>query len=300
MPKVKLYTDGGAEPNPGTGGWAAVALFGDSGEQVELSGGAERTTNNRMELTAAIEGLEALAEGSVVDLYTDSVYLRRGITEWLAGWRKSGWRRRDGQPVKNVDLWRRLAEVVTRRQVRWHWVRGHAGDEHNERADALASAEIARRRKARPRTTEKEDGSGRQPAADLTVLLKVRSTGGRGAWSALVERDGERQHLGGSARGVTANRLELLAAIETLRSLPEDAVVEIRGGSDLLREGASSWIRDWKRKGWRTRSGDQVKSADLWRELERQLRQRCVRFAAPRPEDENGLAALSRKLRDQT
>ena len=139
-PVVTIYTDGGCEPNPGVGGWGAVLLYGD--RQKELSGGAPETTNNRMELTAAIEALSALKRPCRVHLYTDSEYVKKGITEWLAGWKKKNWVRRSGE-VKNVDLWQRLDAVAGKHHVEWRWVRGHAGNTYNERCDELAAAAIA-------------------------------------------------------------------------------------------------------------------------------------------------------------
>jgi len=135
-PRVTIYTDGGADPNPGPGGWAAILLEEAGGRAKEISGAEPFTTNNRMELTAAIEALTALKVRCRVRLLTDSQYLRRGVTEWLPGWAARGFNRKDGA-LQNEDLWRRLAELIERHEVRWEWVRGHSGDRHNERADRL-------------------------------------------------------------------------------------------------------------------------------------------------------------------
>ena len=133
-----VHTDGGCTPNPGPGGWGAVLRHGDS--MRELYGGeAGTTTNNRMELTAPIMALETLTRPSVVHIYTDSTYVRGGITTWMAGWERNGWRTSDKKPVKNEDLWRRLKEACERHQVDWFWVKGHAGIEDNELADQLAT-----------------------------------------------------------------------------------------------------------------------------------------------------------------
>lgn len=142
---VEVYTDGACSGNPGPGGWGAVLLYGR--HEKELYGGQrEPTTNNRMELTAAIEALEHLTRPSVVRLHTDSTYVRSGITSWLAGWQRNGWRTADRKPVKNADLWQRLAAAVARHEVEWLWVKGHAGDPGNERADALANRGMAEAR----------------------------------------------------------------------------------------------------------------------------------------------------------
>jgi ribonuclease HI len=138
---VELYTDGACSGNPGRGGWG-VLMRAPGGQEKELSGGETMTTNNRMELTAAIEGLRALKRPCHVDLYTDSNYVRRGITEWLPRWQANGWRTADRKAVKNQDLWEALATAMSPHVVEWHWVPGHAGVEGNERADALARAAI--------------------------------------------------------------------------------------------------------------------------------------------------------------
>ena len=133
---VAIYTDGACSGNPGPGGWGAVLLHGE--HRREISGASADTTNNRMELTAAIRALEALKRRSDVALYTDSTYVKDGITRWLPGWKAKGWRTASKSPVKNRDLWEALDALVQRHDVTWHWVRGHSGDPENERADALA------------------------------------------------------------------------------------------------------------------------------------------------------------------
>src|SRR4051794_34001332 len=138
---VIIHTDGGCAPNPGPGGWAAILTFKDS--EKELKGGEPQSTNNRMELTAAIAALEALKRPCTVDLYTDSQYLRNGITSWIKGWKQNGWRTAAKKPVLNVDLWQRLEAALKPHEVRWHWVRGHAGHDANERADQLARDGVA-------------------------------------------------------------------------------------------------------------------------------------------------------------
>lgn len=134
---VRIYTDGACKGNPGPGGWGALLRSGT--RERELYGGEPATTNNRMELTAVIRALAALKRPSSVEVYTDSEYVMKGITEWLAAWKRRGWKTADRKPVKNADLWRELDEVARRHQVKWHWVRGHAGHPENERADALAN-----------------------------------------------------------------------------------------------------------------------------------------------------------------
>ena len=142
MADVEIYTDGACRGNPGPGGWGA--LLRSEGREREISGAEAATTNNRMELTAAIEALRALKKPCRVALTTDSQYVRLGITEWLANWRKRGWKTSNRKPVKNVDLWQALDSEAARHEVSWHWVRGHSGHPENERADALANVAIDR------------------------------------------------------------------------------------------------------------------------------------------------------------
>jgi ribonuclease HI len=134
--RVTIFTDGACSGNPGPGGWGAILRYG--GAEKELSGGEALTTNNRMELIAAIEALSALKRRCHVDLHTDSQYLRLGITGWIHRWKKNGWKTADRKPVKNAELWQALDALIARHDVAWHWVRGHAGHDMNERADALA------------------------------------------------------------------------------------------------------------------------------------------------------------------
>jgi ribonuclease HI len=138
---VEIYTDGACKGNPGPGGWGALLRWGR--REKELFGGEPDTTNNRMELTAVIRALEALNRPARVAVFTDSEYVRKGITEWLAGWKRRGWKTADRKPVKNEALWRRLDELASRHEVRWHWVKGHSGHAENERADALANRGVA-------------------------------------------------------------------------------------------------------------------------------------------------------------
>lgn len=134
---VDIFTDGACSGNPGPGGWGALLRYGT--KERELFGGEKDTTNNRMELTAVIRALETLTRPVKVRVHTDSTYVQQGITKWIHGWKKNGWRTSNKEPVKNADLWKLLEEAATRHHVEWHWVKGHAGHEGNERADALAN-----------------------------------------------------------------------------------------------------------------------------------------------------------------
>ena len=136
LKRVTLFTDGACSGNPGPGGWGVLMIYGEA--RKTLNGGEAQTTNNRMELTAAIQALESLTRPCAVDLYTDSQYVRQGITQWMHGWKRNGWKTADKKPVKNADLWQRLDDVVKRHTVEFHWVKGHAGHPENEEVDQLA------------------------------------------------------------------------------------------------------------------------------------------------------------------
>lgn len=149
--RIQIWTDGACSGNPGPGGWGALMVWGD--HEKELCGGEANTTNNRMELIAAIRAIEALKRSAKIDLHTDSAYLRNGITTWLKGWKARGWRTADKKPVKNVELWQALEAAIASHDVAWHWVKGHAGDPGNERADALARQGMEPYKPSRKRRT---------------------------------------------------------------------------------------------------------------------------------------------------
>jgi ribonuclease HI len=307
--EIHAYTDGGAGPNPGPGGWGVV-LLRPGAEPVELSGGEDFTTNNRMELTAAIRALEAAGDGARVRLVTDSQYLRRGITSWLPRWAAGGWRRQDGGEVANQDLWRRLAALAASRRVRWEWVRGHAGERWNERADALARAETARRRVG---ASEGAAPAAPAPAAAAEFDLYLKASG-RGGWAARVRPrgaggsggkggdggDGGRdagELLTGARRGASANELILEAAAAALESLPPGAGAAVHSASDYLRDGAAQWLPIWRRRGWRTQTGGAVANRAAWERLARALAARPVSW--PRPDEAAAaeIAALEKAAR---
>jgi ribonuclease HI len=147
LPSVEMFTDGACKGNPGPGGWGVVIRAGE--REKELSGGEPMTTNNRMELLAAIRGLKSLKRPCRVRLYTDSNYVRDGITRWIHGWRRNGWRTADRKPVKNAELWQELLDATEPHRIEWHWVKGHSGHPENDRADALAcAAALAQPRRA--------------------------------------------------------------------------------------------------------------------------------------------------------
>jgi len=255
--KVTVYTDGGCRPNPGPGGWGAIVLR-DGREPEELSGGEPEATNNRMELRAAIEGLRAVESGCRVRLVTDSQYVRKGITDWIETWRANGWKTAGKKAVKNADLWRELSAELDRNEVEWQWVKGHAGDRWNERADELASAAIPRA----PLPVE-------DPAA-VHLFLGVAHSGKRdtGAWSAVLRFGGEEKSVTGRVPGASANRMHILGAAAGLGQLKRPVRVHVYTVSDYLKDGASSWLGGWRSRGWTTREGRPVAHAELWRKID--------------------------------
>lgn len=289
--EVTIYTDGGADPNPGPGGWGAVLLRAET-DPVELSGGTvEKTTNNRMELTAAIEALSALEGPSRVVLYTDSTYLKQGITTWLPAWRRAGWKRKSGA-LKNVDLWQALSRTVDRHRIDWRWIKGHAGNRWNERADELASAAV-----------RAHGGGGAEAAshetvvADIEILLAVSCPRGRGAWAAFVVIEGVEHDLHGHVDRTTVPRLEILAASELLEGFKSGKTVAIRVASDYLRKGASMWLKGWRKSGWRTKAGAPVKNRDAWERLDAAQKQLEVRWLPVRDRPDV-LKALEKRARE--
>ncbi len=165
MKKVVIYSDGGCDGNPGPGGWAATLAYGK--HKRELSGGVPDTTNNRMELQAAIEALNALKEPCEVKFHTDSAYVRNGVSRWLSNWKENGWMTKSKQPVKNSDLWRSLDLSASKHKIEWHWVKGHAGDVENERCDQLANIEIAKIKKNISRDEgDRQKAEGRRQKAE--------------------------------------------------------------------------------------------------------------------------------------
>jgi ribonuclease HI len=264
--KVTIYTDGGADPNPGLGGWAAILLSGDK-EKV-LSGSEPSTTNNRMELTAAIAALGALKARSEIEFHTDSEYLRKGITEWAEQWQERGWQRK-GKPVPNADLWQSLLALVKRHRINWHWIRGHSGDRYNERVDMLA-------RKARLETATTE--SVEAGSALLFVRGTCKGNPGPGAWAAVLEQGEHTNQLSGTERSTTNNRMELRAVIGGLSLVPEGLLTTIITTSDYVFMGATRWIHGWRRRAWKKKDGQPVSNRDLWQELDALLAMHDARW----------------------
>lgn len=265
---VVVYTDGGSDPNPGIGGWAAVLQYGEH-EKV-LTGNDPHTTNNRMELQAAIAALEALKRPSQIEFHTDSEYLRQGITQWIDNWANNNWvHKKTGKPVPNADLWQTLWPLVKRHDITWHWVKGHAGNDLNERVDQLA-------RDARLRITPDAQISDDIPR--LYLRASCKGNPGPGGWGVVLEHHGDTEQVSGSIPSTTNNRMEIMAAIEGLLLLPPGSRVQIFTTSDYLFQGMTQWIHGWRKRNWLKRDAQPVANADLWQALDQLVHTYSVRW----------------------
>ncbi len=280
QPQVNIYTDGGCDPNPGPGGWAAILRWDD--REWVLSGNDPDTTNNRMELlapAAALALLEGLLGRCQVAIYTDSEYLRQGITEWIDGWVARGWRTSDRQPVKNQDLWRLLHRLTQAHEVSWHWLKGHAGHPFNERADRLATEALRALRRG-PGAPDAHyaagDGGpaphlplGRQvegagPNVEICVKASCRGAQGPGGWGAVLRMDEHTRALSGAEPATTANAMLIRGAVEALKALKRPCRVVLYSDADYLVKGASLWVQNWQARGWQTRDGRPVANREEW------------------------------------
>jgi len=275
---VVIYTDGGADPNPGIGGRAALFRYGDK-EKV-LTGNHPKTTNNRMELQAAIEALRALRRPCDVEFHTDSQYVRRGITEGVEKWAAAGWKTKSGRPIPNADLWQELRVLANRHTINWHWVQGHSGDPANERVDQLA-------RQARLEITPRVDLS--MDALRLYLRASCKGNPGPGVWAVKLESRGEWSGYSGGERATTNNRMELMAAIEGLRLISTGDRVQVFTTSDYLYQGATRWVQGWIAGGWHKKDGQPVANADLWRVLVELSSQRQVEWVNAKGQRFEGL-----------
>ncbi|HEY83878.1 MAG TPA: ribonuclease HI [Chloroflexi bacterium] len=266
--KVTIYTDGGANPNPGPGGWAAILLPSDGQKPQELSGSEANVTNNQMELQAAIEALKALPGPHQIELHTDSQYLRRGVTEWLAGWQRNGWRSSNNQPLKNKTRWQQLNAEIQRHQISWHWTKGHAGNKWNERADKLARAAI--QKAALPL----DDAQ----SIHLFAAGAYSGKSKKGGWCATLRYKDAEKSLSGSVSPASANQMHLQAAIQGLSAIKKPLPIHIYTPSDYLKNGATRWVKQWQNNNWQTKTGKAVSNKDLWQKLSGLLQSYQVRW----------------------
>lgn len=256
FPKVKIYTDGACNPNPGPGGWGAVLLHPGK-PPIELSGHEENTTNNRMELRAAIEAFKALPEPHEVVIYTDSKYLRQGITEWISKWKAKKWMTTNKTSVKNQDLWQELSAEMERHRITWKWTRGHAGNKWNERADELARSEIARI--VLPVDDER--------AIHIFTAASYLGKEKKGGWGVVLRYRDSIKTLSAGETNTSGNRMHICAAIEGLKAIKKPLPIHLYTTSNYLKDGATRWVKNWAKNNWMTKERTPVSHRDLWEEL---------------------------------
>lgn len=267
LPKVTIYTDGSCCPNPGPGGWGAVILD-PAGETRNCSGRERETTNNRMELTAALRALQQLGAPHAVELFTDSRYVRDGICQWLANWQRRGWTTITGEEVRNRDLWQELAAEIGRHQVQWHWVKGHGSNQWNILADELAGA--SRERQKLPLDDEN--------SVHLFLGITWRQKIGAGAWAGVMRYRRHLRVIGGVRREGSGNSLHIFSAVEAIGVLTRPLPVHLYTNSGYLKDGAGSWLGHWQAGDWLTRDGREVSNRHEWQSLATMLGRYPVTF----------------------
>lgn len=275
--QVIVYSDGGSKPNPGPGGWGVVIIYPDREE--ELSGALANTTNNQMELTAACEALAALPNGCEVTFYTDSTYVKNGITAWIDSWKRNGWINSAREPVANRELWQRLDHERQRHSITWKWVKGHAGNAYNERVDVLATAArdklMGKTSKEAPRP-RKESPAVTGARAYLAVEMRDKSTA---AWGALIiDANGTESDNGGTLHDVSQSKAVLLAA-HLLLTHTAISGLTVYTDNDYLQKGMSSWVKGWIKNGWKKADKSPVAYRDIWEKLYALAAERNASFA---------------------
>jgi len=259
--KIRVYTDGACKPNPGPGGWGAVIVYPDK-KNMEMSGGDIDTTNNRMELMAAIKALDELNKDSDIILFTDSQYIRKGITKWVNIWKVKNWKTIEGTDVKNMDLWKELIAKAGLHKINWKWIKGHAGHKYNERADELA-------RKARKNVESTPLPLDDKNAIHIFTAVSYSTKTKNGAWVACLSYQQYEKCINGFEKNSSGNRMHIISAIQGLEQIKKNYPVHIYTVSDYLKDGASKWILKWANKNWQTIEGEKVKHKDLWIKLQK-------------------------------
>lgn len=285
---IEIYTDGGCDPNPGPGGWAAILVDTKTAREKEISGSELQTTNNRMELTAAIQALKALKHRCQIDFYTDSQYVQKGITQWIEKWIAKNWERKSS-PIENVDLWQELHQLCQQHEIQWHWVKGHAGHNYNERADRLASAAI-------PRVESTADPQAVQIYLRLSDE-KVHRASPRG-WAAAVVRDGDEQILSGGHPDISPNHFGLFAVLEVLNQVKDERPLQVFLTHKFVYDGVIGWVTNWREGGW----VKPEKFKPEWKKLDQINRQRKITWMFmrdPKPEVYHRLETAVANARDK-
>ncbi len=256
-PSVIIYSDGSCNPNPGPGGWAAVLLFPDQPPH-ELTGSEPQTTNNRMELQAALEALQSLTQPHQILLYTDSQYLRQGITEWLPNWQKRQWQTIDKRAVLNQDLWQLLATQQARHQITWQWLKGHAGDKWNERVDKLAASML-------PKIHLPLDDD---QAIHIFTAISYSGDDKYGSWGVVLRYRDNIKKISGNETNTSGNRMHLISAVKGLQAIKKSLPIHLYTTSDYLKDGATLWVQGWAKRNWQTKGGKEVSHRDIWKLLD--------------------------------
>jgi ribonuclease HI len=263
---IEIYTDGACRSNPGPGGWGAVILYPNR-TPLEISGGEKSTTNNQMELNAVINALESIEKtNDTIVLYTDSKYVKEGITNWLDKWKQNNWKTSLNTPVKNQSLWQKLNSCTQTRNIEWKWVKGHAGNQWNELADELA-------RLAVPKIdTHIEKKSEKLPIDDSDAIhiftaIAFSSKNKSGAWAAYLRYKEHTKSISEKVENTSSNQIHIYSAIGGLKLIKKKYPIHLYTLSDYLKDGASIWIRNWHKNNWTTKEGHPVKHKELWMSL---------------------------------
>lgn len=260
-PNLVIYAGGGAKPSSnGPGGWAALVIRDDAIE--EMSGYEAGTSNSRMNLMAVFMAIEALEDSSKIEFYTESPYVRRGITQWLAKWLKTGWRMTNNQPVQNQDLWEGLYEMMQTHDIRWRWGKIAPSNLYKKRVDELASA-AREHRSAPPMIPLTANG---QVKADTHIYVFSSFLGG--SWGAVIVNKSGVQELQGNEANTTGNQAIMIACAKILKSLTVPQTIAIYTDNEYLVNGMSKWLHGWIKNDWRTTSGDPVKNQEQWKQLQ--------------------------------
>ena len=249
-----------------------------------------------MELTAAIEALKTCTDGEKVELFTDSEYLRRGITEWMDAWIRNGWTRRKGQPVLNKDLWLELHEQNTRLQVDWRWVKAHAGHTFNELVDQAArdaAMSASKTHDASTITEERTTTTAATPSSNVNFYISATTIGeSHSAWAIVREKEGNIDISQGIQYRMSANRCLLTGVIELMRSIPEKEAVSVTTDTEYLFKGVTQWLEGWRRRGWRKSDDKPIANKDLWMQIHGLLGRVHIDWQLERRSDENSPASL--------
>jgi len=264
---IQIYTDGACQSNPGPGGWGAIILHPNEAP-IKLNGGEKNTTNNQMELIAVIKALESIKKShDKIVLYTDSKYVKEGITNWLDQWKKNNWKTSLNTPVKNQSLWQNLDSCTKKLNIQWEWVKGHAGNRWNEAADQLARLAI-------PNISTNENKKIDELPIDdpdaihIFTAIAFSSKKKAGAWAAYLRYKTHTKSISEIVENASSNQIHICSAIGGLQMVKKKYPIHLYTLSDYLKDGASKWIRNWHKNNWKTKEGEAVKHKELWISLQ--------------------------------